>query len=641
MAFRPAFAVLMLAVLTGPAESAWAGGLFSGFRSQQRRTTQQHQPQKPEAKPDPLAEFRPPGAPRVETDRRRYRPGYVSANPADTIKLVDQALERSQRRTLAVGPNTPWQILHGVLALREDFNVRVNGRTVPAIEWLSSGISHNGVPLIEKTEHGGRCHPYTQPYAFEGHTNQFLAIMSVAGLPTTHEFKTPAGEVVTMGDMVEEAKASVDGKGEMTWTLWFLTHYLEPDAEWENAAGQFWSMERLVQMESRHKVEDAPCGGMHRLFALALARNAYIAKHKRVRGAWLEADQKVKSYEKAARSLQNRDGSFSAAWYKGREYSGDLEKRLKTSGHTLEWLMVSVTDKELKSPWMQKAVQSVARDVTRSLSRETECGAFYHSLDALAFYKMRVTPRPEPQPEPQPEPTQQPQSLATKDAAPKPAAEPTTDALVAVDEPLDDLPNLTAESADTTAADETAVADSSTGETPDDATTENDGLEPIAEDDMPLLTRLPEGIDDEAAPLTAQAIPADGPLYDAVPPIQTETDTDAEPKAVADAAPQADADAKKPAAPPTKTAAKAPEVRQLAAREELIVEDLDLPNVYTPPTTADRIVPQPMPLPERADRIRAERPIDVPMAIDVEPKTSDAADAESEWQTPIRTAQPR
>lgn len=321
--------------------------------------------------------------------RQRLRMGAISTRPQDTIKLVEEAIAQTKQRYLMVGGNTPWQIFHGVLALRHDFSVRQGNHLVRGLDWLRNGVTHNGRPLVEKTEHGARLHPYTEPWAFEGHTNQFLAILSLAGLPEEYQFRTARGEIVSMDDMINHAKLTMDGTGEMTWTLWFLSHYLDQDDEWETAAGQYWSMERLVRMEARHKVNGAPCGGTHRLFALSLARNAYLAKHGHSRGAWLEADQKVREHVAMAQSLQNRDGSLSADWFKGRKYSTDLTTRLKTSGHQLEWLMVALPDNQLDDRWVQMAVQSVANDVIRSATEVSECGALYHALDSLTFYKIR------------------------------------------------------------------------------------------------------------------------------------------------------------------------------------------------------------------------------------------------------------
>ena len=333
------------------------------------------------------------------TRSSRQRLGIPQYGPADltqTIATADRAIDRSRRRFLTVGFNTPWQIFHGVLALRQDFLIREGNELVPAIDWMSSGVTHRDTPtsppspLVEVTPNGARFHPFSVPWAFEGHTNQFLAILSLSGLPRTHEFKTPEGRTVTMDDMVRSAQLDMTGEGELTWTLWFLSHYIEPDAEWLTAAGEPWSMERLVSIEARRSVEDAPCGGTHRLFALALARNAYLAKHKQLRGPWVEADQRVRRYVAATKQMQNSDGSLSEQWYKGPGQSSDLERRLKTSGHQLEWLMAAIPQQELSSAWVQAAVRAVAADVTRSADLEAECGALYHALDALVLYRQRT-----------------------------------------------------------------------------------------------------------------------------------------------------------------------------------------------------------------------------------------------------------
>lgn len=398
----------------------------SNSRSNQQQEAESNQPASPFDGVDA-----PPGAPTVSgLPRQQLRIGAVSTRPSDTILLVDAAIDRTKRRYLTIGEHTPWQIFHGVLALRHEFQVRQGNHMLRGLDWLRNGVIHSGMPLVEKTEFGGRCHPYTEPWAFEGHINQFLAILSLASLPEEYQFRTPKGEIVSMGDMVNHAKMTMTGEGEMTWTLWFLSHYLDAEEEWENADGQYWSMERLVKMEARQKVNGAPCGGTHRLFALSLARNAYLAKHGNCRGAWLEADQRVREYVATARSLQNRDGSLSADWFKGRKYSNDLTTRLKTSGHQLEWLMVALPDDQLEARWVQMAVQSVANDVIRSANEPTECGALYHALDALTFYKMRKSPGPAVEKSPTylvPPKQETPSKPSTEIASAKPATEPKAD----------------------------------------------------------------------------------------------------------------------------------------------------------------------------------------------------------------------
>ena len=447
----------------------------------------------------------------------RYGRTLSKADTQRTVAQVDDAIERSRRRFLTVGVHTPWQIFHGTLALRDEFQVQVNGQLMPAIDWMSSGVLHDALPLVEKTPYGGRMHAFTVPYAFEGHTNQFLAILSLSGLPRTHQFRTATGETVTMEDMVRGAQAEINGEGELTWTLWFLSHYVEPDAEWLNSRGEPWSMERLVKIEARKAVESAPCGGTHRLFALALARNAYLAKHGQVRGPWIEADQRVRRYVRATQQMQNSDGSLSSQWYKATEVSNDLERRLKTSGHQLEWIMAAIPQTELYSHWVQSAVRAVASDVIRSAETSAECGALYHALDALVLYRTRLAADfPIKARESRPPLQQAQQDPAGRTASIDPnaangwksseaAAEPKSDAStpqaaetegVAQIRPQSPQANDAAMPADLAATTETDAE----SQMVESQIREQSPKPPIVADAQPLETKLPETVDDEAAP---------------------------------------------------------------------------------------------------------------------------------------------
>ena len=117
---------------------------------------------------------------------------------------------------------------------------------------------------------------------------------------------------VTVQDMVNHAKMEITDDDELAWTLWALSRYLPPDAEWLNKDGEPWSIERIVETQVRKPINNRTyCGGTHCLFALAHSRNIYLRSGKPLRGIWLEADQKIKKHIQIAKKLQNRDGMFS------------------------------------------------------------------------------------------------------------------------------------------------------------------------------------------------------------------------------------------------------------------------------------------------------------------------------------------
>lgn len=344
-----------------------------------------------------------------------------AVNEDRLLDLVDEAIERTSRWHLDFQRHTPWQILHGLLALRENYVLRDGDKMVNAIDWLSNEAQYRGRHWFEATRHGARAHPYSgTPYEFEGHVNQSLAIIAMCNLPPDHEFKVAGGRTVTMADMINHAKLNINPREEATWTLWFLTHYLEPDEEWITATGQPWSMERLIRQELRSDPNRAPCGGTHGLFALAYVRNSYLQKHGELRGAWLEADQKVQRYVAAARSMQNRDGSFSSDFFRSRGFSNDFNERIKTSGHMVEWLMMALPRRQLDEQWLRDGVRAVANDLIRNSSQPADCGPLYHALNSLIMYRERVQPRQEVAVAP---PAADDLEQPPVDAGPPPAAE--------------------------------------------------------------------------------------------------------------------------------------------------------------------------------------------------------------------------
>lgn len=343
------------------------------------------------------------------------------------LTLVNEAIRVNESRYLNVDVHTPWQIMHGILAYRREYQLKSGSEKISAVEYVSNGARFRGDYWFEKTVYGGRGHPYNgTPYHFEGHVNQFLAILTMCNLPLDHRFTVADGQVVTMQDMVNHAQLTASENGETTWTLWFLSRYLEPDATWTNQSGEPWSMERLVQSLTYGKYQNvlkAPCGGCHLLFALALARNAYIQKHGRLNGAWLQADQKLQQYIAAAQSVQNRDGSFSTKFFEQQEFSDDFVTRIKSSGHMLEWLMAALPERRLKEYWVRRGIETLCRDLINHSREGAEPGALYHAVHALVLYRERVapapaTPMPEPQlaaepPMPMPEPTRTAEAEAT------------------------------------------------------------------------------------------------------------------------------------------------------------------------------------------------------------------------------------
>lgn len=326
------------------------------------------------------------------TSLKTLPPKTVAVKPQDPLlDLVERAIVETGKRRLTAGTHTPWQIVHGILAYRWDFKLinPLDSRDISAVEWMFSGQYFDNQPLWISTPYGGRGHPFTRPYAFEGHPTQFMGYMTMANIPLDYQIQTQ-DRIITVRDVINDAKMAVREGPEVTWTLWAVSHYEDPEAHWTNALGEPWSIERMVQIQVNEPVTSGACGGTHGLFALAYSRNIYLSTGKPLRGVWLESDQKVKRYIQEAHNLQNPDGTFSANHFQGPGYSTDFLKRITTSGHQLEWLMVALPQSKLKEPWIRNAIRAVAQDLIDNRRTPSDCGPMYHAVNALTIYRQRM-----------------------------------------------------------------------------------------------------------------------------------------------------------------------------------------------------------------------------------------------------------
>lgn len=414
--------VCLVTLVASSFQTAHAEKKFSFKRSKQQQADQQAPP----APKEPVA------AQPVYQPPQPYDP---AENLLTLDQLEDRAIAETAKRRLTAGMHTPWQIVHGILALRWDFLLMKSpgsSETIRAIEWMASGPSHDGLPLWQVTPYGGRGQPFTKPYAFEGHPTQFMGYMTMADIPENYQFKADANgeKTITIRDIINDAKMQVKEGPEITWTLWALSHYEAPDSEWTNAVGEPWSIERLVKIQINEQVITGACGGCHGLFALAHARNKYLASGQPLRGVWLEADQKIKRYIEEARSLQNSDGTFSSNHFKGPGWAADFPTRIATSGHQLEWLMIALPKSRLNEEWVTRAIERVSRDIWEHRRSPSDCGPLYHAVHALVMHRLRTRPPITPGAAPElqvakkiaPETRLNPMPLETNEPLPQPVS---------------------------------------------------------------------------------------------------------------------------------------------------------------------------------------------------------------------------
>ncbi len=315
------------------------------------------------------------------------RPVVQKTDPV--VELARKAIEVNLTRRLDVNVHSPWQIMHAVLAYGRQLKLKQGDKEISALDWIASGPSYDGEPLILVTKYGARFHRYSRPYAFEGHRNQFLALLTSCHLKPDFKFNAQ-GKQVTLQDMINDAKWTTTDQDELTFTLWALIPYVDPNEVWISESGERWNFARIVQEQMQESLPWTPCGGTHLLYVLTLARDKYLAKYGRLDGVWQQLDQYVKFYVNRAHQLQNSDGSFSTEYFEKAGYTDDPIERLETSGHMLAFVAAAASEEQLRSDWVRAAVSAVSRDLLATSHQGVPCGPLYHAVHGVQVYYQRV-----------------------------------------------------------------------------------------------------------------------------------------------------------------------------------------------------------------------------------------------------------
>lgn len=294
------------------------------------------------------------------------------------------------RRPLNSRDNDPWEVMHGMLAFGIHSRIRQGGpRGVPitAVGWLCYNRPCKWTTLMYVTKEDELRAKYG--VSLQGHMGQFLAMLAQCKVSPDYPVRVDKHDL-TVQDLIQAEMDTCYPKHELTFKLIALMHYLDSDTTWINDQGQEWSISRLIHEELEQPIRGAACGGTHRLGGLSLAARTRVSRGEPLDGEFARAAEYVKKYHEYAFRFQNRDGSLSTNWFRGRGDERDIDRRVKTTGHTLEWLCYSLDDDELRDWRTFRAVYYLTNLLYSNYNHEWEVGPVSHALHALILYDERV-----------------------------------------------------------------------------------------------------------------------------------------------------------------------------------------------------------------------------------------------------------
>jgi hypothetical protein len=314
----------------------------------------------------------------------------LSQNLKNLRAKVRRVIKSYYTRPLNSRENDPWELMHGMLAYGVHSKIRQGGpqgETITLVGWLCYNRPSKGMTLLYLSpENELRA---KQGVGLQGHMGQFLAMLAQCQVSPDYPIRVRNQEF-TIKDLIEAEKETCYPKSELTFKLIALMHYLDSDATWVNDQGASWDIPRLIREELAQPIRGAACGGTHRLSGLSLAARTRVRRGEPLDGEYLRAAQFVEKYQNYAFQLQNRDGSLSTEWFRGRGTEDDIDRRVKTTGHILEWLCYSLDEQGVRSMRTYRAANYLASLLASNYTRDWEVGPLGHAIHALRLYDERV-----------------------------------------------------------------------------------------------------------------------------------------------------------------------------------------------------------------------------------------------------------
>ena len=340
--------------------------------------------------PQPTPSIPAPAKTIVETGPTSVALPPLSRSQQNLRTKIRRVLTHYYGRPLNTRDRSPWEVMHGMLAYEMNSKVLQGGpqgKPITAVGWLCFNQSCKRRSLMYVNDEG-KLRVRVGP-ALQGHRGQLLAMLAQSRINRDYPLRVEKQDFA-VADLIRMEMETCYPRTELTFKLIALTHYLNSDTTWMNDQGMQWDISRLISEELRQPVRGAACGGTHRLSGLALAYKTREKRGEPVDGEYLKAKNFVRRYQQYAYRLQNGDGSFSTEWFRGQGNEESLDRKLKTTGHILEWLLYAASEKELKSWRTTKGANYLANIMINNRYKNWESGPLGHAIHALLVYDRMI-----------------------------------------------------------------------------------------------------------------------------------------------------------------------------------------------------------------------------------------------------------
>ncbi|MDR2439762.1 MAG: hypothetical protein LBE12_10395 [Planctomycetaceae bacterium] len=321
-------------------------------------------------------------------------------------RLVRAALTANTKRAVTTQNNTPGDVLLMALPYGADAKiyqptvlVDLRDKTVPKGSYIYSiGVLCWNYPCSGKTllrSDGKRVYARVGS-GFQRRPASFLALLAMSNIMPNYELKVNS-ETYSIGHLIASEKAAVSKGSNMSMALVGLSFYGEAGEQWKNEIGETWNIERMVTEELNRSIDQGSSDVTDWLLGLTAAVKLYEEESKAIRGPMALAKRQLGTYHEFVLSVQNDQYLWHPKFFLFKGTNPDIYETLYSSGHILRWLLLSLSDKELRDPRVTRAVTSLVSNVNRvpmnlaaGAMTDRQLEGLAVSLHALSIYNQRV-----------------------------------------------------------------------------------------------------------------------------------------------------------------------------------------------------------------------------------------------------------
>lgn len=342
----------------------------------------------------------------------------IPQTDSEFVSRVDALLERFANPNLSVAQSTPGRLLrYSLIAGADETFLAPNpssqndstGENVSKSEMkpmYALGALCWNVPCSNRRLMrviDGRPAPEVG-FGFQTQRGEFLAALAFAKIDRNYELRVD-GKAFTVQDLVEWEKYSCSSYANLSLVAVGLAHYSQnPDETWINQFGEEWSLQKLLEEESRRKVDWNTTDSTDKLLAftylLARLKQSSKANSFELASTLQRTETFLLSMKKLVWNAYTETSMSDSLFFNSKTKLTTPYMKLYVNGRLLRWLMIVSSKEELNSPKMKHASAELCAlvdqlfnsldDLNQASSTDEE--SFSIALQTLCLYRKQFFP---------------------------------------------------------------------------------------------------------------------------------------------------------------------------------------------------------------------------------------------------------